>query len=61
MTWTTTNYGLDVHVLPVEDLKEHDASWRCWCNPSQDAEEPRLWTHRSMDRREEYEQGRKPS
>jgi hypothetical protein len=45
-----------VHVVPVGDLREHDASTTCWCNPTQDDEEPLVWVHHSMDRREQYEE-----
>jgi hypothetical protein len=51
----------DVHTMPVGDLREHEASRACWCHPKQDEDEIRLWIHNSMDRREEYEQGRKLS
>lgn len=49
----------DVHVMPVNDLREHDESRDCWCKPTQDSDEPSMYVHHSMDRREEYEQGRK--
>jgi hypothetical protein len=47
-----------LHVLPVDDLREHPASKDCWCHPTEDEETPGLWIHHSMDRREEYEEGR---
>lgn len=47
--------------MPVNDLREHVDRPDCWCKPKQDAEYPEVWVHNSMDRREEYEQGRKPS
>jgi hypothetical protein len=46
------------HVIPTNDWREHDASPECWCKPTQDDDEPRLFVHHSMDRREEYEEGR---
>lgn len=49
------------HVLPINDLRDHEASKTCWCHPTQDEEEPLVWIHHSMDRREEYENGRKTS
>ena len=49
------------HIVPIDDLREHICDPSCWCNPTQDEEEPRLWVHHSMDLREEFEQGRKPS
>lgn len=51
----------DIHTIPVNDLREHETSRECWCRPKQDEDEPSLWIHNSMDRREEYEEGRKPS
>ena len=49
-----------IHVVPIGDLREHDSNVRCWCKPSQDDEEPRLWIHHAMDRREEIENGEVP-
>jgi hypothetical protein len=49
------------HVLPLNDLREHEARKTCWCQPTQDEEEPLVWIHHSMDKREEYENGRKTS
>jgi hypothetical protein len=48
----------DFHVVPVNDLREHIANTDCWCKPYED---DGVWVHHSMDRREEYEEGRKPS
>ncbi len=44
-----------LHVIPVNDLKEHicDGS-QCWCNPD-DESQPGLIVHNSLDRRELYE------
>lgn len=55
-----TSGALNVsHVYPLNDLKEHDTDGAaCWCNPTHDGD---VVVHNSMDRREEYEQGRKPS
>lgn len=50
-----------VHVMPEDDLREHDISESCWCAPRPDVEEEFVMVHNSMDRREEYEQGRKLS
>ena len=49
----------DIHVVPVNDLREHDTDFHCWCDPSyQDG----VWVHNSMDGREQFESGeRKPS
>jgi len=49
-----------VHVVPLNDLREHTAP-DCWCKPTEDKGWPDVWVHHSMDRREEYEEGRKPT
>jgi len=46
------------HVMPVDDLREHHAHETCWCKPTNDEG---VWMHHAMDRREEYEDGRKLS
>lgn len=51
----------NIHIVPVNDLREHDLSPDCWCKPTPHDDCLGLWTHHSMDRREEYEEGRKPS
>ena len=51
-----------VHVIPVDDLRDHTCDRGCWCQPTQDEEEPLLYVHHAMDQRELYETGeRKPS
>ena len=50
-----------IHVIPLNDLREHVASANCWCKPTEDDGWPGVWVHHSMDRREEYEEGRRPS
>jgi hypothetical protein len=47
-----------VHVIPINDLREHTASVGCWCKPTEDDEWPDVWVHHSMDRREDYEAGK---
>ena len=48
-----------IHVLPINDLKEHDKNKNCWCRPNVDGD---VVVHNSMDGREKYETGeRKPS
>lgn len=49
----------DIHVTPINDLREHEDSAACWCGPSRDDEEPRVVIHNSMDQRETYEKGRR--
>ena len=53
--------GRDTHVWPLNDLRKHDLTKDCWCDPRKDYEEFDLYIHRSMDKRESYEQGRKMS
>lgn len=63
--WRITQYDdegrvLGTYVLPVEDLRPHEEGAECWCGPTKDPDF-NLWLHHSMDRREEYENGRKAS
>lgn len=76
MSWKTTSTGKvlglgedgfvsgDVHVYPLDDLKDHEvgegAGDSCWCHPKRDEEVTQVVVHNAMDKREEYEQGRKP-
>ena len=48
-----------LHVVPINDLREHVASKDCWCKPTEDDKFDDIWIHHAMDRREEYEEGRK--
>lgn len=46
----------DTHVVPLNDLREHEAEPDCWCGPTEDEG---VWIHHSMDRREHtIEKGR---
>ena len=47
-----------MHVIPVNDLREHEASADCWCRPTPD-EEHDIFVHHSLDGREAYETGEK--
>ena len=49
------------HVIPLDDLREHDESLACWCQPTPDHDEPNVIVHHSADLREQYEEGRKMS
>ncbi len=50
------------HVYPLGDLREHELTVDCWCEPlMEEGDVGVLVIHNSMDRREEYEEGRKPS
>ena len=45
-------------VYPLDDLREHILKGKCWCHPFDD---DGVTVHNSMDRREEFERGRKAS
>lgn len=45
-------------VTPLDDFKQHISGIKCWCKPILD--ETTL-VHNAMDKREEYENGRKLS
>lgn len=50
-----------IHVIPLGDLREHQASQSCWCHPDLDDEgglEGNIWLHHALDGRESYEEGR---
>lgn len=47
----------DLHVVPIDDLREHDLTMLCWCNPRRDHEERYVIGHNAMDQRERYETG----
>ena len=46
-----------IHVYPIDDLREHEISVGCRCQPSEEGDG--VVVHNSMDRREEYEAGNK--
>ena len=47
-----------IHVIPLQDLREHSASPDCWCGPTLDDEEFDVYIHHSLDGREKYEEGK---
>lgn len=50
-----------LHVMPLNDLREHELNRSCWCRPTYD-EEDNLIIHNSLDCREQFERHeRKPS
>lgn len=54
--WAVFEGGI---VAPVNDLRDHElANQDCWCRPRL---EEGIIIHNSMDRREEYEEGRQTS
>jgi len=55
----------DVHVLPINDLSEHDERPDCWCGPTRtyrsDETGVCVLVHHSLDKRELSEPGYDPS
>ncbi|WP_225784250.1 hypothetical protein [Xenophilus sp. Marseille-Q4582] len=47
----------ELHVIPLEDLREHECGKGCWCRPAEDDEEPVVNRHNAMDGREAFERG----
>lgn len=45
----------NVHVIPRNDLREHETHRDCWCRPVE--QEPGVIVHNALDGREDYEQG----
>lgn len=34
-----------IHVIPINDIKEHEESINCWCCPTRDKEDPTVIIH----------------
>ncbi len=47
---------IDIHVTPINDLRDHSDTRDCWCRPR--IEDDEIVVHNAMDERETYEQGR---
>lgn len=47
------------NVTPRDDLREHIDGMDCWCRPERHPEFLTIVIHNSMDRREEYETGKR--
>ena len=47
------------HIIPYADIRDHNADPCCWCCPTEDPEDPGIWSHNAMDKREERERVRK--
>lgn len=47
-----------IHVVPVNDIRDHYASADCWCEPELDEEsEVPVYIHNPGDGRDKYESG----
>lgn len=44
------------HIIPIDDLREHEATPDCWCCPTE-CEEDGTVVHNALDNREAYETG----
>jgi hypothetical protein len=55
-----------LHIVPLNDFREHDVDMHCWCNPTLDDgaeyDVEKVYIHHSLDGREQFEEGkRQPS
>lgn len=61
MAWLVDcdSHPLDIHVMPLEDLRDHWPAKTCWCHPEDDEldEYGCVVMHQSMDGRERHESG----
>lgn len=54
--WALLEVGIEIHAVPIDDLRPHEPASTCWCHPVEDAE-PCSWAHNSLDGRDAYEDG----
>jgi hypothetical protein len=54
MNWLVRNTSTHVHVVPMDDLREHYLTQDCACAPQTD-DDPRVIVHNSYDQREKSE------
>lgn len=45
------------HIVPLDDLKEHEIHRFCWCRPVATADDDDVLVHNSLDGREQFETG----
>ncbi len=55
--WALLEVGVEIHVVPVDDLRPHEPAATCWCHPEEEGDEPCNWAHNSLDGRDAYEDG----
>ncbi len=66
MSWIVIGFASEAgnfvqHIVPVDDMYEHELLPSCWCCPKIDSKDF-LAIHNSADEREKFESGeRKPS
>lgn len=51
------NEYADIHIIPLNDFKEHIQSKDCWCHPKALEHDDKVIVHNAMDQREKYERG----
>lgn len=50
---STASVEESIHVVPLDDLKDHDHTGECWCNPEPEYDNPvMVYIHNSLDGRE---------
>lgn len=54
--WALAQTEREYHVIPLQDLRDHDCEASCWCRPVQDVEDL-IYSHNSLDGREAFEAG----
>jgi hypothetical protein len=47
----------ELHIVPLDDYREHECYTDCWCHPSEDDEIDGVFIHHAMDGREAFESG----
>lgn len=58
MNWQVDDsQPVDVHVIPLDDFRPHDAARTCWCHPDEEIDNACVVTHHAMDGRERHENG----
>lgn len=57
MTWLVASTDDGIHITTMDDYRPHDYTSKCWCRPVEDAAEPDMWMHNSLDGREAFETG----
>lgn len=50
---------IEFHSVPLNDLKPHEPSKDCWCQPElvYDEDDEPIWQHHALDQREKYLSG----
>ncbi len=57
--WVKVPRDNGVHILPMDDLYQHDMTCECPCCPIHHTDD-NIVEHFAWDAREEYDRGRKP-